>query len=166
MVPSDDAESGEVPGETVADSVIRFARQKAADVAARVDQGIVLGCDTLAECQGEALGKPRDREDAERMLRRLRGERHLVHSGLCLWKRPDDVVRTTVVTTSLRMDLITDEQLNQYLDTGQWQGKAGAFGYQDGNDWLHVIEGSESNVVGLPLERLAEILAEMDERPV
>jgi septum formation protein len=49
--------------------------------------------------------------------------------------------------------------LEQYLDTGQWEGKAGAFGYQDGLDWVHVIEGSESNVVGLPMELLGKMLA-------
>ena len=56
------------------------------------------------------------------------------------------------------MDPLTDEMLESYLDSGKWEGKAGAFGYQDGNDWLHVISGTESNVVGLPMERLSEIL--------
>jgi len=56
------------------------------------------------------------------------------------------------------MDSISDRQLAGYLDSGQWQGKAGAFGYQDGHDWLQILEGSESNVVGLPLELLAEML--------
>lgn len=162
LVPSDDAESGEIPGESISEMVTRLARQKAANVASRIKQGIVIGCDTLAECRGKALGKPKDRNHAEQMLRWLRGERHLVHSGLCLWKRPEDAVRVAVVTTTLQMDPITDAQLKDYLDSGQWQGKAGAFGYQDGNDWLHVIEGSESNVVGLPLECFAELLAEIN----
>jgi septum formation protein len=56
------------------------------------------------------------------------------------------------------MDPLTDEQIEHYLDTDGWVGKAGAFGYQDGLDWVHVLEGSESNVVGLPLERLAVLL--------
>ena len=60
--------------------------------------------------------------------------------------------------TTLRMDQLTPEQLDQYLLGGQWEGKAGAFGYQDGLDWVHVVEGSESNVVGLPLELLAEMV--------
>ena len=56
------------------------------------------------------------------------------------------------------MDPLAPEQLEDYLASGQWQGKAGAFGYQDRLDWVHVVEGSESNVVGLPLELLAEML--------
>ena len=56
------------------------------------------------------------------------------------------------------MDELTPQQLDQYLAGGQWEGKAGAFGYQDGLDWVHVVEGSESNVVGLPMELLAEMV--------
>jgi septum formation protein len=56
------------------------------------------------------------------------------------------------------MDPLSDEELEAYLDSGAWEGKAGAFGYQDGLDWVHVLEGSESNVVGLPLELLARLL--------
>ena len=63
-----------------------------------------------------------------------------------------------VAVTTLRMDLLAPERLDAYIAGDQWQGKAGAFGYQDGLDWVHVVEGSESNVVGLPLELLAEML--------
>ena len=66
-----------------------------------------------------------------------------------------------VAVTTLRMDHLTPEQLDDYLAGGQWEGKAGAFGYQDGLDWVHVVEGSESNVVGLPMELLAEMLASL-----
>lgn len=156
--PRDSAESGEVPGESTRELVVRLARQKAADVAGRVAAGIVLGCDTVAECQGQILGKPTDREDARRMLLMLRGREHWVHSGLCLWRRPDDHVRCAADTTQLVMDSIPDASLEEYLDGDGWQGKAGAFGYQDGLDWVHILEGSESNVVGLPLELLAELL--------
>jgi septum formation protein len=58
------------------------------------------------------------------------------------------------------MNPIADTQLAEYLDSGDWEGKAGAFGYQDGHDWLEIIEGSESNVVGLPLELLDEMLTD------
>jgi len=60
--------------------------------------------------------------------------------------------------TTLRMDPLSSAQIDEYLSGGQWQGKAGAFGYQDRLGWVHVIEGSESNVVGLPLELLSEML--------
>jgi predicted house-cleaning NTP pyrophosphatase (Maf/HAM1 superfamily)/very-short-patch-repair endonuclease len=73
--------------------------------------------------------------------------------------RGEPLIRVAV--TRLRMDQLSEEQLDQYLASGQWEGKAGAFGYQDSLDWVHVVEGSESNVVGLPMELLAEMLAEM-----
>jgi septum formation protein len=57
------------------------------------------------------------------------------------------------------MEPLSDEQLDGYLDSGDWEGKAGAFGYQDGHAWLRIVEGSPSNVVGLPLELLAEMIS-------
>ena len=61
----------------------------------------------------------------------------------------------------LRISVGTDEQIEAYLSTDLWEGKAGAFGYQDGNDWVRVLSGSESNVVGLPMESLARRLSEL-----
>jgi septum formation protein len=157
--PHESAECGICSAETPPELVARLAFQKAADVAARTPAGVVIGCDTVAECMGQILGKPRNREHARQMLNLLRGRPHHVYSGLCLWQRPSDIHFVEVEVTKLVMDEITDEQLTAYLATGLWEGKAGAFGYQDGLDWVHVVEGSESNVVGLPLERLAEMLA-------
>lgn len=162
--PAENAECGICSHETPPEMVARLARQKAADVARRTDRGMVLGADTVAECLGQVLGKPQDRAHAEVMLRRLSGRAHAVYTGICLWSRPDDRVLVDVVRTKLVMDPISEEQLQAYLDSGRWEGKAGAFGYQDGEDWLRVEEGSESNVVGLPLERLAELLDDFEPR--
>ena len=149
--------------EAPAQLVARLALQKAEDVARRVDRGLVIGCDTVAECEGQILGKPADRDDALAMLGLLRGREHRVYSGLCLWQRPGDEHRVETDVTRLVMDRISDQQLARYLATNQWQGKAGAFGYQDGLDWVHIIEGSESNVVGLPMELLRRMLAQFSE---
>lgn len=159
--PSDGAECGVCSGETPPELVVRLARQKAADVAVRYDSAIILGCDTVAECYGQILGKPRDREDARRMLTLIRGKEHRVHSGICLWVRPEDQVLLQIDRTTLYMDDVSDRQLEDYLDTNKWEGKAGAFGYQDGWDWLHVTNGSESNVVGLPMELLFQMLNDL-----
>lgn len=159
LAPAPEAEDGVRPGEAPADLVLRLARQKAESVARRVAAGIVVGCDTVAVCQGAILGKPRDRAEAEAMLRRLRGTVHEVYSGLCLWYRPSDHHDCRLSRTTLEMDVLTEEQLQEYLASELWVGKAGAFGYQDRQGWLRVVAGSESNVVGLPLELLAEMLA-------
>jgi len=159
--PHDDAESGPCPGESPAELVARLALQKAKSVAGGVESGLVIGCDTVAECRGQILGKPDDRRHAREMLRLLSGREHRVLSGLCLWRRPDDRTLVNVAVTTLKMDPITDAELTDYLDSGQWEGKAGAFGYQDRLGWIHIVEGSESNVVGLPMELLAELLGEI-----
>jgi septum formation protein len=156
--PHEAAECGICSRETPPEMVARLAWQKAADVALRVDTGVVIGCDTVAECCGIILGKPKNREHAREMLALLRGRDHHVYSGLCLWVRPGEEHHVQVDVTRLVMDPISDGELEAYLETEQWEGKAGAFGYQDGLDWVHVIEGSESNVVGLPMELLARML--------
>ena len=161
VLPSEHAETPPTNGEAPIDLVARLGHDKAADVAPNLDEGIIIGCDTVADCDGMILGKPQNRADAERMLRTLRGKEHYVHSGLCLWRRPDDCVSVSVDTTVLRMQRISDALLNEYLDSKLWQGKAGAFGYQDRTGWLEIVSGSESNVVGLPLELLQKELTAM-----
>ena len=161
ITPSESAECGVCSDETPPEFVARLAYQKARDVAQRVDCGLVIGCDTVAECNGQILGKPANRDHAQHMLQLLRGREHHVYSGLCLWRRPSDMHRTEVDLTKLVMDPISDDSLKAYLDTGDWEGKAGAFGYQDGLDWVHIVEGSESNVVGLPMELFQRMLAEV-----
>ena len=156
--PAESVECGVCSRESPAELVARLAYEKAADVARRVGRGVVLGCDTVAECNGEILGKPGDMATDRRMLELLRGREHRVLSGLCLWDYPDAKPDTRVAVTRLRMDALTDWQLDEYLESYQWEGKAGAFGYQDRLGWIHIIEGSESNVVGLPLELLAQMM--------
>ena len=156
--PGEAAECGLCSGESPAEMVARLAYQKAAEVATRIGEGLILGCDTVVECAGQILGKPADQQHARQMLETLSGREHRVLTGLCLWKVPDGQAMTRVAVTTLRMDRLSAEELEQYLAGGQWAGKAGAFGYQDRLGWVHVVQGSESNVVGLPLELLAEML--------
>lgn len=158
--PAETAESGLSSSETPAQLVARLAYQKAADVASRFTSGVVLGCDTIVECGGEILGKPKDLAEARRMLKLLRGREHRVFSGLCVWMLPDRPPDVRVDVTRLRLDPLNDVEIDAYLAGGAWEGKAGAFGYQDRMGWVHVLEGSESNVVGLPMELLAAMLAE------
>ena len=160
--PTDSAECGMCSGESPYELVARLAFQKATDVARRVPgDAVIIGCDTVAECRGVILGKPRDESDAERMLRLLRGQRHRVLSGICVYQLPTRRINVEVDITTLRMDHVPDEALEAYVASGHWEGKAGAFGYQDGLDWLHIESGSETNVVGLPRERLERMLEEL-----
>lgn len=159
------------PAELVAELAFQKAEhvltQLAADAARLRDlqaaEAIILAGDTVAECGGQILGKPRDEDDARAMLALMSGERHRVYSGVCLWPVRDAKVEPLVEVdiTTLVMDPLSDEQLDAYLASGDWEGKAGAFGYQDGLDWVHIVQGSESNVVGLPMELLARMLDEL-----
>ncbi len=176
------------PAALVADLALRKAADVAGRVGAReegkpgIPEGcLIIACDTVAECGGAVLGKPNDLEHARNMLRRLSGTVHRVYSGLCLWPHqipepaihrvysglclwphqipePLRPIETRVAVTELRMDRLADTDLEEYLASGLWRGKAGAFGYQDRVGWLHIDAGSEANVIGLPTELLAEML--------
>lgn len=158
--PDPNAECGICSRETPPEMVARLAYQKAANVVEKIDEGLVIACDTVAECMGLILGKPNDREHARQMLARLRGRPHAVYSGLCLWDKASARRSVRVEVSRLRMEPISDAELEAYLDTELWFGKAGAFGFQDGPAWIHLIDGSATNVVGLPMEVLEAMLAE------
>lgn len=155
--PDHDAEDAQKPNESPTELVRRLARQKAENVFRRLCEDVlVIGCDTVVVCRGEILGKPIDRDDAQRMLRLLQGERHQVLSGLCLLAVERRCCE--VAATELSMQSLTEREIGDYLNAGLWEGKAGAFGYQDGHPWITIIEGSESNVIGLPKELLQQII--------
>ncbi len=148
-----------------AEMVMHLARLKAADVMRQIEArqlqpspSVVVGCDTTVECKGQVFGKPTDRDHARRMLATLSGGEHRVYSGLCLWPLAAAEPQTDFAVTTLRMDRLGGQQLDDYLATRAWEGKAGAFGYQDGLDWLQIVEGSAANVVGLPVELLDRML--------
>jgi septum formation protein len=158
VVPDDAAECGVCSRETPEKLVARLARQKAANVVPKISRGLVLGCDTVVECNGQILGKPADEVHARQMLQMLSGRDHRVLSGLCLWNVPGGNPLVRVAVTRLRMDRLSAMEIDDYLASGLWEGKAGAFGYQDRLSWVHVVEGSETNVVGLPIELLEAML--------
>lgn len=165
MAPPEEAESGATPrgeAESLADYVCRLALAKAAAVTDAVPEGLILACDTLAEVDGRILGKPADRTDAARMLRELSGRSHRVVSGVCFWDRPDGLPLLGAAESLLEMAPLDESFLEWYLDSGMWVGKAGACGFQDERLPLRLVAGSPSNVVGLPLELIREMLADLD----
>ena len=164
ILPDESAEDDRRLDEPTEEYVRRLAFQKAKNVADKRERGIFIGCDTIVLCGGDVLEKPADRADARRMIRQLRGQVHQVLSGLCLVMKDasrDTQVLTETATTQLFMQPISDGELETYLDTGIWQGKSGAFGYQDCQNWISILEGSESNVVGLPMGLLQQMLETM-----
>ncbi len=158
--PSDFAEPEPTPGTLVADYVADLAWRKASDVARRRGSGLILGADTSCSAAGEILNKPVDRADAERMLRLQEGTDTEVVTGVCLFRADRGIWLGFVESSLCRCRVLTDAERTSYLDSGLWHGKAGAYGLQDEDPFVTVPSGSWSNVVGLPLERLAAILLE------
>ncbi|MCA9126483.1 MAG: septum formation protein Maf [Planctomycetales bacterium] len=159
VVPSDGAECGICSRESTPELVARMALQKAQDVRSRIEgSAIVVACDTLADIMGRVLGKPENRQHAEEMLRLLSGRQHSVYSGLCILQLPGGRPMLEVAKSVLVMENLTEEQIESYLDSEQWVGKSGAFGYQDGHPWLRLISGTSENVVGLPMDLLQRML--------
>ena len=146
------------PAEPLAAYVQRLARAKAEAVAATVEVGTLVACDTLSDVDGTVLGQPIDAADARRMLETLSGRRHRVLTGVCVWRLPDGRPRVAVAESLLEMGPLSEDFLDWYLASGLWRGKAGACGFQDERLPLRLVAGSPSNVVGLPLELLGEML--------
>jgi septum formation protein len=134
--------------------------EQAAGKARSIDGGErpVLGVDTIVLCRGEVLGKPRDEADARRMLEALSGATHEVLSGLCL--RTSDWEELHSETTEVTFRALTPAEIEEYLASGEWEGRAGAYAIQGlGARLVQRIEGDYLNVVGLPGALLIELLA-------
>lgn len=163
----EEVEAGAAPqgrDESLAAYVRRLAATKARAVAATGVTGTILACDTLSEIDGVPLGKPVDRDDARRMLTALSGRRHRVVTGVCLWHHPEFEPLEADAESLLYMEPIGEDVLGWYLESGMWRGKAGACGFQDERLPLRLVAGSGSNVVGLPLELVRQMLADLDQR--
>lgn len=162
--PPDEAEAaapGRQPQESLEAYVLRLARAKAQAVAASGVRGLILACDTLSEVDGRELGQAATAAEARSMLESLSGRRHRVVTGVCLWRYPEGSPRCATDESELEMSPLEDSFLEWYLDSGLWRGKAGACGFQDERLPLRLITGSPSNVVGLPLELIERMLAEI-----
>lgn len=144
----------------VTDYVAWLAWRKASSVASRRKSGLILGADTACAVNGEILNKPVDRADAERMIRLQEGRVIEVVTGICLFRGDLGEWVGAVEVTACSCRPLTDAERLEHLDSGRWEGKAGAYGVQDDDPFVTVVRGSWSNVVGLPMERLAELLAE------
>lgn len=143
--------------------VVENARRKARAVADRRgrDAGeLVLGVDTEVHLDGEVFGKPAGPADARAMLGRLNGRTHEVHSGLALVRGDDE--RTVHDITGVTFRTLSGEQLDAYVATGEWEGRAGGFAVQlRGAALIRRIEGDYLNVVGLPVAALLDAAPEL-----
>lgn len=140
-------------------TVMALALEKAMDIASRIETGaIVIGADTLVYCDGY-MGKPQDDEDAKQMLGRLQGREHEVYTGVAIVRAGTDHKVVDVVCTKVKMKALSEHQIQCYINSREPMGKAGAYAIQGkGTLLIEGIQGDYFNVVGLPVQRLGELL--------
>jgi septum formation protein len=158
---------GDTPEETdgtpgPAEHVGILSRRKAERVARDLPDGLVIGADTVVAIDGEILEKPKDAADAVRMLSRLAGRTHEVFTGVALVDAGTGAVRSDVVRTGVFIRPMSEADIRRYVATGEPMDKAGAYAAQGlAAPFVGRVDGCFFNVVGLPLSRLWEMLAEM-----
>jgi septum formation protein len=146
---------------------LRMADAKLTGVAARPEAAgcYLLAADTVVACGRRLLGKADDTETAGRHLRLLSGRRHRVHTGVAV-AAPDGRRRARVVTTMVRFKRLHESEIAAYLASGEWRGKAGGYAIQGRAEaFIPAINGSYSNVVGLPLAATLDLLRGLGWRP-
>lgn len=160
MVCPADVDEGLIEGVPLSEEVARLAAAKAQAVAAHHPEAAVIGSDTLVVCDGQALGKPKDERDAQRMLTCLSGRTHEVMTGLALYV-PGKPVCTDTVITEVRFAPLDEMEIAAYIQTGEPMDKAGAYGIQGlGARLITGISGDYYSVMGLPVRRLYERMRE------
>jgi septum formation protein len=158
-----DVDETPLPGEDPRECAERLAREKALKVAKSTPDDLVLGADTVVVVGGEMLAKPADAADAARMLRILSGREHQVITGVCLvqpgtaGQRSAD--KTASETTVVTMNELSEEEIREYVATGEPMDKAGGYAIQGiASRWIPRIQGDYSNVVGLPVALVYRML--------
>ena len=137
--------------------VLELAKLKALQVALKYPNDIVIGADTIVVFEDDVLGKPKDEEDAYRMLKKLSGERHVVYTGVCL-TRGEQLI-SFVSEAEVSMKELSDLEIRNYIQTNEPMDKAGAYAIQgEGGNLVDHYKGDFFTIVGLPLKELMENL--------
>jgi len=151
-----------LPNEEPAAFAERMAREKARAAAVSGAHELILAADTVVTIEGEILGKPRDAEDAARMLRRLSDHTHSVITGVCLLGSDFEDVRSE--QTAVRFNRISEAEIQDYAASGEPIDKAGAYAIQGrASRWVSRVEGDYYNVVGLPVDLVWRMLRDHGE---
>lgn len=136
-----------------------LALKKAKAVAAGLEEGIVIGADTVVTFRGEILGKPSDQSDARRMITMLQGNSHMVYTGVSLVDAATGCCTCFHVGTKVMVSSMSEEEIEEYISSEEAYDKAGSYGIQGSfSRYIEGIEGDYFNVVGLPIHELYERL--------
>jgi septum formation protein len=163
VIPSRIEEENFAQNESPRDHVLRLSEAKAVDVGRQYPGAWVIGADTIVYINGAILGKPKTSEEARDMLGRLSGHEHQVLSGIAVHHLSKGKTERDAVQTAVKMRTLSQDEMKWYIGTGEPFDKAGAYAIQGiGSFLIESIRGSYTNVVGLPLCELIEMLYRMD----
>jgi septum formation protein len=163
--PADVDESVYPSGLLPAQVATHLAGEKAKIVSARHVDDVVLAADTVVAFGDTLLGKPADAVQAKRMLTLLSGTTHIVVTGLCVMHAARNFAKGGKAMSAVRMRVLGPSEIDHYVSTGMWQGKAGGYGIQDPDPFVIRQAGSHTNVVGLPMKLTKQLLAEAGIQP-
>jgi septum formation protein len=162
VIPSRVEEGSFVQDESPRDHVLRLSDAKALDVGRQYPNNWVIGADTIVTINGAILGKPKSHEEALDMLGRLSGQEHQVLSGIAVRHLSKEKAHREAVQTAVRMKTVSQDEMKWYIGTGEPFDKAGAYAIQGvGSFMIESIRGSYTNVVGLPLCELIQMLTKL-----
>lgn len=163
--PADVDEEDYPPEVMPADLALRLARMKSHAIASKRRDDIILAADTIVAFGDRILGKPRDPLHAREMLRLLSGTTHIVITGVSVTRRSTNHVAERRVMSAVRMRPLSEREIELYVESGQWEGKAGGYGIQDHDPFVTRLSGCYTNIVGLPMKTTAELLANAGIQP-
>jgi len=166
VVPDLDESTFPTEGIEAAEYAKKLAMAKAQSIAPAYPDRLVLGADTVVDCDGRIIGKPADAKDAERITRMLFSAPHKVITGLAIVRVRDNTRIVESASTTVYPKRLNARQIAEHIKGGSWEGKAGAYGIQEtGDEFVERIEGSLTNVMGLPMELLKTLLAGLQVSP-
>lgn len=163
--PADIDESAHPPNLRPPELAKHLAMAKAQAIAQHHPEDVVLAADTIVTFGEQVLGKPADPDHARRMLRLLSGTTHLVITGVAVVHVSENLSKASRVLSAVRMRNLKDDEIERYVASKQWEGKAGGYGIQDDDPFVTRMTGSHSNIVGLPMEETQWLLAEAGIHP-
>lgn len=147
-----------IKSEPPVQTVKRIAIEKLEAAKKEISKGIIITADTVVVIDGKIIGKPKDKKDAFKILKKLSGNTHFVFTGYCIYNSETKKSFTKYVRTAVKFREITKNEINDYIETGSPMDKAGAYGIQDdyGAVFIESIKGCYYNVVGLPISHFFE----------
>lgn len=155
-----DLEESIIPGEKPSISVKRLSKEKLEIARQKINHGIIITADTIVVLNKKVIGKPKDKNEAKRFLKRLSGKIHTVYTGFSIYNSVNNMLLTDYEKTFVEFRKLTTKEIDDYIKSGSPMDKAGAYGIQDdfGAVFIKKINGCYYNVVGLPLPRVYQTL--------